>query len=87
MPTQMVLCLSVTRLISCVLHCCKPERSQYQLLTCTLADDGTLLERVVDALDAVTLAADEEAAAQLGARCAGVEQCGGGVGEPALTAS
>ena len=33
--------------------------------TCTLADDGTLLEGVIDALDAVLLHAHQEAAAQL----------------------
>jgi hypothetical protein len=54
---------------------------------CALADHCALLEGVIDALNAVTLAADEEAAAELGARCAGVEQGGGGMCEPALTAA
>lgn len=53
--------------------------------TCALADDCALLEGVVDALNAVALAADEEAAAQLGAGRASIEQRGGGVREPALT--
>jgi hypothetical protein len=55
--------------------------------TCALADHCALLEGVIDALNAVTLAADEEAAAELGAGCAGVEECGGGMCEPALTAA
>ena len=56
------------------------------LLTCALADDCALLEAVIDALDAVALAADQEATAQLGAWGASIEQGRRRVGEPALTA-
>lgn len=66
---------------------CKQMHEAKAEPTCALADDCALLEGVIDALNAVTLAADEEAAAELGAGCAGVEQCWGCVCEPALTAA
>ena len=49
-----------------------------------LGDDGALLEGVVDALDAVVLHAEQEAAGELRARGAGVEQRGARVREHAL---
>ena len=49
-----------------------------------LADQGAPLQSVVDAFDAVILHLEEEAAGHLGIVGAGVEEGGGGVGEPLL---
>merc|ERR1719370_1713764 len=52
--------------------------------TSRLGDQGTLLQGVVDTLNAVTVHSEEEAAAQLWPRGSRVEQSGGGVGEQFL---
>ena len=58
--------------------------SSYTDPSSRLGDVGAGLERVIDAINAVLLHADEEAGGELRAAGASVEEGGGGVCEPAL---